>query len=312
MFRLAQITDLHARYHQPGTSRLSERRSRRMPELFEQALAELRARGADAVAVTGDLLDVPGYILDHDDYYDYDRQFWAEAIEADYRLFRELLEAAGLPYLVLPGNHDQIAIMAKVFPPQPVVELGGYRVVSFWDRDFYAHMPRRLSHERRLMEQVLRDDSPPQIHLQHYVITPELNQHWPHTYLEGAQLLARLADSDRVVLSLSGHYHRGTELLRHGGCQFTTAPAFTEFPHPYRLYHLAGDEVVMAGGLPRPRWRAQHRAFLADRPRGAPAGTGRRSGATPLAGRRLRAGGHLFPERGGLWLCHRGRGRQRV
>lgn len=245
MYRLGHITDLHARWHQPGTSRIAQRRCRLMPQLLPTALADLAAKGADAVAVTGDLLDVPGYFLSGDDYYDYDRATWEAEIEADYRLLRQILDDAGLPYLVLPGNHDDIAILQRVFAPQLVTDLGGYRLVCFWDRDFYGNVPRRLDRERALLHDVLSADGPPQIHLQHYVITPELNEGWPHTYLEGEHLRRTLAESGKVALSISGHYHPGTELIREGSCVFTTGPAFAEFPHPYRLYELQNNQVTV-------------------------------------------------------------------
>lgn len=245
--RLAHLTDLHARRHLPGTSRLVQRRSRLAPDLFAEALDLCRRRGADAVAVTGDLLDVPDYILSGDDYYNYRRDLFEQETEADYRLLRHLLDQSGLPWVALPGNHDWIAVMSRVFGDRPLtMDVGGYRLVSFWDRDHDAHVPRRLDRERTLWESALADEaSPPQVHLQHYVITPELNQGWPHTYFEGEHLRRRMVESGRVVLSLSGHYHHGTALIEDGPCRFATTPAFGEFPHPVRFFDLVGGQVTM-------------------------------------------------------------------
>ncbi len=244
--RIGHLTDLHARWHQPGTSHGAGRRSRSMMDLLRQALTTMRQRGVEMVVLTGDLLDVPGYLLSHDDYYDYDRATWAADIEADYRLLRGILDASGLRYRVLPGNHDDLALCAAVFPPDPpIVDYGGYRFVSFWDRDFYANVPRRFDRERRLLERVLADtDSPPQIHLQHYVIWPELNEGWPHTYLEGAHLKRQLAASGRVRLALSGHYHLGVAPFTEGGCTFAVAPAFTQVPHAFRLYDVTEGGIT--------------------------------------------------------------------
>ena len=108
-------------------------------------------------------------------------------------------------------------------------------------------MPRRFDRERKLFLQLLNGDSTlPQIHLQHYVVTPELNEGYPHTYLEGQELRDRAVRSGRVRLSLSGHYHAGTELTRVDDCCFAVGPAFAEFPHAYRIYEVHADRVELA------------------------------------------------------------------
>lgn len=245
--RLAQITDIHLRRHQPGSSSINRRRSRQGAELLTQALAHARAQGAEFVAVTGDLLDVPNYVLDRDDYYEHDWAGWDRDILADYEICKQVLDESGLPYTVLPGNHDMERLLARVFPREPHVwDFGGYRFARFWDREHEGHVPRRFDRERLLFEELLADESGlPQIHLQHYVVTPELSQGYPHSYLEGEELRRRTVASGRVQLSLSGHYHRGTELICEEDCCFATGPVLAEFPYRYRIYELGGSEVRM-------------------------------------------------------------------
>jgi histidinol-phosphate phosphatase family protein len=238
--RIAQITDLHLRQHLPGTAQIAKRRSREAPALFEQALRDAADRGADVLAITGDLVDVPSYLLEPDDVSDLDRTRGLRAAEADYRLVKAMLDASGLPYLVLPGNHDSYRLMANVFSDGPHVrDVGGLRFVTFWDREHRHNVPRRFGVERKRFDDCLLDPDPrPQVHLQHFVITPELNRGYPHTYLEGAELTRRIAGSDRVRLALSGHYHRGTALIQDGSAAFATGPALCEPPHPYRIYDV--------------------------------------------------------------------------
>lgn len=57
--RIAHISDLHMRYHLPGTSALTLRQSRRVPELLTVALHSIRAQSPDLLVLSGDLLDYP-------------------------------------------------------------------------------------------------------------------------------------------------------------------------------------------------------------------------------------------------------------
>jgi histidinol-phosphate phosphatase family protein len=244
--RLAHLADLHLRLRQPGTSRSASRRSRVVATVLPQALAQVQAAGADLIVVTGDVLDVPDYLLGHHAGYDFGRELWEADAEADYRWLRAQLDATGLPYHVLPGNHDWCDPFQRVFGDQPrVFELGGYRYVAFWDREGDGHVPRRLDRERALLEQVLREPGP-QVHLQHYLLHPPLDAGWPYNYLECEHLRAQVAGSGKVVLALAGHYHQGTDLLAWGGTQFAAAPAFTVCPHGWRLLALDGPDVSMA------------------------------------------------------------------
>ncbi len=239
--RIAHITDLHLRHHVPGTARIPRRRSRAMTQVFGAAVADARSRGADLIAVTGDLVDIPGYLFDHER--TGDEAMW-DSVRADYRLIGEILDSSGLPWIVLPGNHDSHRVMREVYGDRPrVLDHAGVRFISFWDREEVDHAPQRILAERRRFEAAVSDPDPtPQVHLQHFVITPELNQGYPHTYVEGAML--REAMSESVVLSLSGHYHRGTEPTRHGATLFSVTPALCEGPHPYRIFDLSpGSEV---------------------------------------------------------------------
>ena len=83
---LAQLSDLHLRPGDPG------------PEArLERAVAAVAAMDPqpDALLVTGDLADVPA------------PEVYARA--------RELLEAAGLPLLVVSGNHDDTDQLSEAF-----------------------------------------------------------------------------------------------------------------------------------------------------------------------------------------------------
>lgn len=241
MTRIAQITDTHLRKAIPGHAAIQARRSREAPRLLEAALVDARQRGADVVVVTGDLLDVPADISEDD-----------PAVEADYRFIRELLDSTEIPWLVVPGNHDAYEAMSRVFGAEPQIkELDGLRFVTFWDREHAGNVPRRVDAERQRFADVLSDpDDTPQVHLQHFVVTPALNEGYPHTYDDGVELRRATVASGRVRLSLSGHYHPGTELIHDDGTAFATGSAMAEAPHLYRMYVVADGPVQMESIAP--------------------------------------------------------------
>ena len=268
-FIIGHLTDLHARQALHGSSAVLARRSRDVFDLLPGAIDILKTQGVNFLAITGDLIDVPTFILAPNDYYQVPLADWLSLAEADYERIKEILDASALPYTVLPGNHDYEPILWQVFEKSPLyfaVE-PGYRLVRFFDREWAGHIPRRFDRERKLWERMLSDEkSPPQIHLQHYVVTPELNEGYPHTYFEGENLKERIAASGRVILSLSGHYHRGTDLISADGSYFAVGPAFCEFPHPFRIYEVEDDQVRMRALtlLKRPH-RAGRKVVFLDR-----------------------------------------------
>lgn len=244
--RIAHLSDLHFRRSLPGTSTVGRRRSRE--PILEAVLSRVMEQKVDLMVWTGDLLDIPIFVVDGSP-----KGFvmpegelpWLKAAEEDYLYFRTQLEATGIPYRVLPGNHDHPGLMEKCFPQEPVLELGGFRVVSFIDHEHEAWVPRRLVPSRTLFEMLLDGADPsPQIHLQHYLLHP-IAAGPRYTYAEHAFLRGRIDASGRVTLALSGHYHAGTPLERHGETWYGVARALCEAPHPWRLLEVSPGEVTV-------------------------------------------------------------------
>lgn len=246
--RIVHLTDLHLRCHLPGTSSIKTRRSRAMLAALARVAPRISALEPDLLALTGDLLDYP---LEHAA----DPRFRSLAL-ADLAALREALKPLACTQIVLPGNHDVDELCAQVFPPMRECVVAGYRVFAFGDREGPGHVPLRCGQERARLEAALRqDDSLPQVHLQHYVVWPRLNEGYPHTYADAEALRQQIAASGRVRLVLSGHYHRGVAPTCAQGVWFAVTPAFCEAPHPYRIYDLADGELA---------WREQ--ALEEERP----------------------------------------------
>ncbi|USN99523.1 MAG: HAD-IIIA family hydrolase [Phycisphaeraceae bacterium] len=242
--RLGHVTDLHARTHMPGVAPKPGRLSRDIPDRLAQCLARMTELGCDAVAVTGDLLDVPTFLYDPVPGFKPDEPaFWAERAEMDYRLIRGVLEAAGLPFFVLPGNHDFEPAMWRVFNPEANEhEISGVRIIRFCDREHHigasGHTPRRFYPERDRWLEALADATTPQVHLQHYVIAPTIGHRYPHNYAEHEEMTRRISAAPHVRLCLSGHDHNPPPPEVHGSTLFAVTPSFCEHPHRFRVFDV--------------------------------------------------------------------------
>jgi len=236
--RIAHLSDFHARRHVHGHPSIIGRRSRKMPDLLEKAIVAISIHRPDVLAVTGDLVDTPFYGMDDPACLARTRQ--------DLQLIREVIDPIGCPVLYLFGNHDQPSTFHDVFSDQnPDTTIGGYRFVSFNDEEVADHFAERLGPQQERFERVLGDKDPtPQIHLQHYMVWPESNQGYPHSYREASELRDRIVASGKVRLSLSGHYHKGIGVFEEAGTWFATSRAFCEAPHPFRIYDVENKVVT--------------------------------------------------------------------
>ena len=208
-----------------------------MPELLARAVADIAAEAPDLLVIGGDLLDYPSHAPADGDL--------PAAAERDLRLIDEVLGRLECARVVVHGNHDPADRVFGVFGHLPRDRVcSGHRVICFSDDEVDNNVPQRMGPQReKFLEVTGAGDGPPQIHVQHYVVWPEMREGYPHSYREAAHLRERIVGCGRVRLVLSGHYHRGLAPFRDGKTHFATAPAFCEPPHPYWLYELTGEQL---------------------------------------------------------------------
>lgn len=209
-----------------------------MPDLITKAVTHIQTLSPDLIAITGDLVDYPLDQMNH-----------AETVaqgEKDLQLIRDLFAPLSCPKAFLFGNHDHPKSFARIFSDaSPDFDVQGYRILSFFDHEGHNHIPERVADQRQHFDSVLADaDSRPQVHLQHYLMTPERNEGYPHTYGDGQTLTSALTSDPRPILALSGHYHKGENLFQNQHVYFATARAFCEPPHPYRIYTIDQNTVT--------------------------------------------------------------------
>ena len=225
--RLLVITDVH--YRPGGPQSAGPRRGELGLELLARAIEDATRRGGfDCLALLGDLLD------------DGRRQ---GAEEAAIELLATV-ESAGVPTIVLPGNHDYDGqhLPAGLPGRSRVLEIAGYRLVAFVD----AWRDRDYGTRRHEDLQLLRDlaDQPggPIIALQHSPMHPPIDSEYPYMLTNRPEVMHQYAQAG-VLLSISGHYHAGQPLNSTDGVLYLTVPAICEPPFRYALVSLHGREV---------------------------------------------------------------------
>jgi len=233
--KIAHITDLHARQIIEGSSAVPRRKSRLVNRILRDALSKCKRHDVDLVIFTGDIVDVP---LPHQSKND-------QQVIDEYKNIKSIFDSSGIATITIPGNHDELKLFHSVFPKNRHLSLNGFDFISFYDHQDSKGNPiiREGSELEALSEYCNQPGPRNQIHLQHYLITPELNQGWPHTYDNANDILTTITQSKRVLLSLSGHYHGGVAIDSIESTSFLTSPSFSEEPYPFSLITITDQSI---------------------------------------------------------------------
>jgi len=241
MTRLLHFTDMHMRWNQPGSAGDPLRLSRGMPGALDRLAGQIRALAPDVLVMSGDILDMPDDVIAGGTPDDRTHEEWMAHAVSDFQLVRDWFESTGVPFVVVPGNHDHEGAFAQVFGgPPPPCDIAGLRFFCFWDELAADRQPQRTGGRKELFQDAVTSPAHdcPQVHVQHYMIDPPtFAKGWRYDY-KGARDMKRDAErSGRVRAILSGHYHPGS-LAIGGGVVHSLPPAFCEAPHAFRIYDI--------------------------------------------------------------------------
>ena len=155
------------------------------------------------------------------------------------------LTRSGIPFLSVPGNHDgDMSLFNTLFGCQPGFhEIGGYGFVLF--NDSYNENYECVRSEADLaLTKKIAEDHPgvPLIAVQHPPIYPAIDSHYPYRPTNSAEIIDSFQKSG-VILSLSGHYHKGQKARAHEGVLYHTVSALCEQPFRFSLIRLTGSRV---------------------------------------------------------------------
>jgi len=232
--KLGFLTDLHLMDAVPGTSPIEKRRCREMREVLWRNFSRLNEKGAELIICAGDLVDDP----DHPD-----------AVK-DLALLKHMFEACGKPAIIIPGNHDpHPEEFYKIFkPPDRVARIDDIEIITFYE-DFCR--PGEEDSERQdlgMMEKLL-EKNPAGVEntliIQHYIVYPEISTDYPYNYRNSKEIRRIMEESPRRIFSLSGHYHRGFDVIDHKGVGYFCGKAMCEVPFPCYIIELSDKEITV-------------------------------------------------------------------
>ena len=155
------------------------------------------------------------------------------------------LTRSGIPVLALPGNHDaEPATFNSFFNTAPGLhEFGGYGFIVFNDTFNEAHESIRSEESLAMTKKIAETHSGlPLVALQHCPIYPAIDSHYPYRPTNASEIIDSFQKA-QVILSLSGHFHKGQKARAHDGVLYHTVPALCEQPFRFSLIRLNGSRV---------------------------------------------------------------------
>ncbi|WP_447045058.1 metallophosphoesterase [Vreelandella sp. H-I2] len=201
--RVVQVTDAHLHADTEARSRAG------IPwRQFQQVLRAVTAEHPDIVIFTGDISQ--------------------DESAASYALAAQAMAALSCPWYWLPGNHDQLALMAAECPLVGEVDLGAWRMLLL-NTQVEGKPHGELGSERiaKLAEQLENDDRPTLIAMHH----PPVDV--------GAVWMDAIGLQDREAFweLLSNHSHVKIILFGHAH-------------QAYAQHHRSGDATIDVYGCP--------------------------------------------------------------
>lgn len=234
--KIGYLTDIHLRKEVHGTSAITTRHCRKMAELLPLCLAGMCRESVDMIVCTGDVVDCPSQ---------------PEVIQ-DLKFCKKLFDDCCVPYTVLPGNHDPLPDdFYRIFPkPDKKVMLNNCELITFYEDACFNGEPasrrsKRSLHEMKEFLIQTECSAEATVLLQHYVVYPEHNETYPHNYQNDGEIRNIMERSNRLLFSISGHYHPGIPMTQKNGVSYFAGRAFCEEPYAFYIISFSRNETFI-------------------------------------------------------------------
>ena len=228
---LLLIGDLHYGRQNPACPLPEDAIGELTAEWLGRALQEAaRHATPDAIMLTGDLVND------------------GNAAEAEQRLgdLAGVFDEADAPVIVCPGNHDPdpettVAAFGDRFGAHRV---GEYILYTF--RDVFREDETWIRPAAEIECFLSECAGTPVIALQHGPVYPEIpDATYPYVAANADAILASYDRAD-VLLSVSGHFHKGREPVKRNATAYMICTAFCRAPFPYYVVTANGSDISVA------------------------------------------------------------------
>ncbi|HOK55716.1 MAG TPA: metallophosphoesterase [bacterium] len=222
--KLLLLSDLH--YKSDGISKIPERNVKFGIEFLKRIQKNLK-EDIDVVIIAGDLLD-DGENPDS---------------EKEYLEIKKIIDNFNAKKVIIaPGNHDKkIEEFFEIFGDYKYFVYDNFLFYVFYDRYYEGEIAIRSQEEIENFKKIVRENPDKKIiAVQHNIIFPKIESDYPFNLLD-CEKIHKLYKENNVFLSISGHYHRGLDILNNEGVYYFTLPAVCEEPFKYFLVEISSE-----------------------------------------------------------------------
>lgn len=222
------LTDLHYVGKADHTCSIAIRKVQLAAQLLKTVFQTVPAETYDVIVLGGDLTDNGNAV---------------GALE-DLQELKQIITAQNKPFLIVRGNHDAPEEQFRsVFEQymQPITA-GGYQLLGFSDQ-YRPGVPGQRDMQEMESTFAALQAKLPVVLFQHSPIYPPIEDEYPYNLAE-AERVMEFYQTHRVMLSVSGHLHRGEPPLEHGDITYFTGAALCEAPFAYTILHLDGETIT--------------------------------------------------------------------
>jgi hypothetical protein len=143
---------------------------------------------------------------------------------------------------VIPGNHDPNPdAFYAVLPRTRQLDIRGVRLVCLVDDEAPGHNATRTAEAFATMAAAAVGHGGMRIALQHVPVS-HIHGEARYGYTNYPDVAAAMREHG-YSLAISGHYHRGQDLLHHDGISSLVIPSLCESPHAFAVVTIDGADI---------------------------------------------------------------------
>lgn len=229
--KILLIGDLH--YRSDGISLIPERKTKYGIEFLKRI--KKRIEDIDIIIICGDILD------DGEN----------PKSENEYIEIKKILDSFEVKkILYVFGNHDKNSEkFYEIFGEDKYFVFDNFLFYVFCDRYLENDLCIREEKEIENFKKLVKENKNKKvIVIQHNVVYPELETSYPYN-INQAEKIHKLYRENNVFLSISGHYHKGIDLIEKDGVYYFTLPAICEEPFKFFILELKDKPEIKEESL---------------------------------------------------------------